>query len=38
MKHLKTYENYIGSGSYALYDNEKGSPFWGNIGAGIINL
>ena len=36
MIYLKTYENYIGSGDNASYDNSNGEPFWGNIAAGVL--
>ena len=36
MKHLKTFNEMIGSGDYASFHNKNNEPFWGNTGAGCI--
>lgn len=35
---MKNYENFIGSGKFASFDNESGDLFWGNVGAGILPI
>lgn len=41
LRHLKYYENFIPphkKNGKELYDNNSGSEFWGNIGAGVLPI
>jgi 8-oxo-dGTP pyrophosphatase MutT (NUDIX family) len=38
MKHLKTFNEMIGSGDYASFHNRSGDDFWGNIGGGVVPI